>query len=65
VTAIPSTHKGEKAMSNTSNKSKLYRWILALTVAGMFVLLVSGDGGLQERLTYFAAVHDETDWTLA
>ena len=52
-------------MINTLNKSNRYRWILALTVAGMFVLLLSGGGDPKERFTSFAAIDDETDWTLA
>ncbi len=61
----PSRHKGGHAMISTLNKNNLYRWILALTVSGVFVLLLSGGEGLHERFTFSSFVDAETDWTLA
>ncbi|MCA9420654.1 MAG: hypothetical protein KC592_06540 [Nitrospira sp.] len=52
-------------MSRTVYKANHDRWILAWPVLGMFVIFLLGAGCLTERFTSFAAVVDETDWTLA
>ena len=41
-----------------------YRWILALTIAGIFVLSLPGNGGLKEPIPSMPAP-EEADWTLA
>ncbi|WNM58103.1 hypothetical protein [Candidatus Nitrospira allomarina] len=52
-------------MISKSNKTNRYRWILAMTVTGMFVMLFLGSRGLGERFISFASIDDETHWTLA
>ncbi len=52
-------------MNNLFTKTNFFPWILAVAVAGFFALPLLGNGGLLERFTFFAAVEDETDWTLA
>ncbi len=52
-------------MISTLNQTDRYRWILAFTVSGMFVLLLSGGEGLHERFPSSSSMDAEADWTLA
>ncbi|MDR4495619.1 MAG: hypothetical protein AB7P17_12920 [Nitrospirales bacterium] len=52
-------------MSCILHKTNHFRWILAWTVSGIFVLVLSDGGSLKEGFHSFAANEDEADWTLA
>lgn len=48
---------------NFTEKTKFHPWVLALAIAGLLTLPLSGCGGMRDRVT--SGGEEETDWTLA
>ncbi len=49
--------------ANFTEITKFHPWVLALAIAGLLTLPLSGCGGMQDRVT--SGGEEETDWTLA